>query len=196
MKNKKIARTTLIICASLTPIIALFIFVARSVYTLTHDFEFLKTSTSDYSVYLNKDPKVKYSVSLAEGDGIFPDMQITDRVVQEFLFRRSGPSEPQLIIYSTVMYNTDEAYNAELARLTSFGIDDYIGLYSVTGGPEGYNVLAMSANDMGFIYAIAPDTPDNTITYVCLQYCNNYVTCDLSSYLPVKYQLEGIDVTK
>ena len=91
-----------------------------------------------------------------------------------------------------------DKYDAEIARLQAIGIDDYKGIYTVTGEPEGYDLVAMDSDDYnGFVYAMIPEGQEgNTkITYCALVFCNYFLDLDVHKYMPDKYLLPGFDAT-
>ena len=91
-----------------------------------------------------------------------------------------------------------DKYDEEIARLQVIGIDDYEGIYTVTGEPEGYDLVAMDSDDYsGFVYAMIPEDQDgNTkITYCAIVFCNYFLDLDVHEYMPDKYLLPGFDAT-
>ena len=93
----------------------------------------------------------------------------------------------------------DEEYEAEIERLEKIGIDDYIGIYTVTGEPEGYDLVAMDSDDYsGFVYAMIPEgagDQNREIRYVVIWFCNHFLDLDIHEYIPDDYLLPGFDAT-
>ena len=56
-------------------------------------------------------------------------------------------SNSQHIAYMTVKYN-EEDYQNETDRLRQIGVEDFIGIYSVSAEPDGYDLLAMDSDEM------------------------------------------------
>ena len=47
----------------------------------------------------------------------------------------------------TVKYN-EEDYRNETDRLRQIGVENFIGIYSVSAEPDGYDLLAMDSDEM------------------------------------------------
>lgn len=123
----------------------------------------------------------------------FDDMQVMD-----FKFVYYNPWDAQYVSYLTVEYDTEEAYRNEIERLRGEKQEKYVGYYSVTGEPDGYELLAMDSDDyQGFVYAITPEANEGTttITYVEIIFCNYFLDLDIHKYVPKEYLLEGFDAT-
>ncbi|MBO4637388.1 MAG: helix-turn-helix transcriptional regulator [Clostridiales bacterium] len=121
-----------------------------------------------------------------------------DLKVTEYQYTYYNPWDPQYVVYMTLDYGT-EAYEEEIARLESIGVDDYARYYSVTGEPEGYDLVAMESDEyQGFVYAMIPegDTDNTKITYVCIWFCNYLLDLDIHKYIPDQYLLTGFDATE
>ena len=100
------------------------------------------------------------------------------------------------VVYMTLDYGG--SYDAEIARLESIGVEDYEGIYTVTGEPEGYDIVAMDSDEYcGFVYAMIPEnSAGNTkITYCAIVFCNYFLDLDVHEYIPDKYLLQGFDAT-
>ena len=134
--------------------------------------------------YLFEDPKE-----------IFP-LEIPSTVTpEEYQFVYYNPWDAQYVTYLTLQYS-DQEYEKELERLSTIGIEEYTSYYSVTGEPDGYDLVAMDSDKYsGFIYAMVPEKPNGTITYVGIQFCNYFLDLDIHDYLPDQYLLAGFDAT-
>lgn len=129
---------------------------------------------------------------------IFPKTINDDMNVIDFKFVYYNPWDAQYVSYLTVEYNTEEAYKNEVERLRGQRQEKYVGYYSVTGEPDGYDLLAMDSDSyQGFVYAITPEANGETtrITYVEIIFCNYFLDLDIHKYLPEEYLLEGFDAT-
>ena len=148
---------------------------------------------SDYQQFIGPKHLAKYLFQ--DPCEIFPQ-ELADAVVPvEFQFVYYNPWDAQYVTYLTLQYR-DEEYEKELERLSAIGIEDYTSFYSVTGEPEGYNLVAMDADKYyGFIYAMIPEKADGTITYAGIQFCNYFLDLDIQDYLPGKYLLSGFDAS-
>ncbi|MBO4241881.1 MAG: helix-turn-helix domain-containing protein [Clostridiales bacterium] len=118
--------------------------------------------------------------------------------VKEFQLTYYNPWDPQYVVYMTIDYD-EASYDTEISRLESLGIDgEYTDYYTVTGEPQGYDLVAMAASDYyGFVYAMVPEgKTDNTeITYCAIWFCNNMLDLDIHDYMPDEYLLPGFDAT-
>ncbi len=138
-----------------------------------------------------------YGITNSEMFDIWPKTITADMNVTEFQYTYYNPWDAMYVIYMTSEYDPD-AYIDEYDRLSSLGIQDYVGMYTVTGEPEGYDIISMSCDGYhGFTYAMIPeDSSDNdTITYVSIWFCNYYLELDIHKYLPDEYLLPGFDAT-
>ena len=118
--------------------------------------------------------------------------------VTEYQLTYYNPWDAQYVVYMTVEYD-DAAYEDEIGRLEDIGIDDYIGIYTVTGEPDGYDLVAMDSDEYsGFVYAMIPDDTDQgnrAITYVGIFFCNYSLDLDIHEYIPDEYLLPGFDAS-
>ncbi len=147
----------------------------------------------NYSKYIGEEADRECAGFYSDQLAVFPE-KLTGEV-REFKHVYYNPFDPQVVSYLTVKYDDDE-YNKELNRLKTVGSEDYIGYYSVTGKPNGYNMVAMDSDEYhGFCYGITPETEDNTITYVGILFCNYFLDLNINKYLPEKYLLTGFDAT-
>ena len=118
--------------------------------------------------------------------------------VTEYQLTYYNPWDAQYVVYMTVEYD-DADYEDEIGRLEDIGIDDYIGIYTVTGEPDGYDLVAMDSDEYsGFVYAMIPDDTDQgnrAITYVGIFFCNYSLDLDIHEYIPDEYLLPGFDAS-
>ena len=202
VKNKAVKRIFMIalIVATLIPIVyiaALFILIAVVIFYPFVTKPKVYTDVSQYNEYIHNQGD-QYPHCAGEWYEIFPKTVTDDMNVREFQYTYYDPWDAQYITYMTVAYS-EKAYEAEVVRLQNIGVDNYEGIYSVTGAPAGYQLLAVNTDDYhGFIYAIIPENADGNsdeITYVGIDFCNYYLDLDIHKYLPDRYLLEGFDAT-
>ena len=159
----------------------------------------MSTDPAAFTKYIHEaDPNSEYSYGNMKEFNVFP-AKLTGLNVTDYQLTYYNAWDPQYVIYLTVDYDAD-AYKAEMNRLKEIGIEeDYTYYYSVTGEPEGFDLVAMDCDEyMGFIYAMIPEgETDNTkITYVALWFCNYFYDLDnYQDYIPNKYMLPGFDAT-
>ena len=153
--------------------------------------------SSDFNKYIHngmvKDSE--YRMGTNEQFDVMPET--LDAKVTEYQLMYYNPWDPQYIVYMTLDYG--DKYDAEIARLQKIGVDDYQGIYTVTGEPEGYDLVAMDSDDyQGFVYAMIPeDSEGNTkITYCAILFCNYGLDVDVHEYMPDKYLLPGFDASQ
>jgi len=119
--------------------------------------------------------------------------------VEELSVTYYNPWDGQYVVYMTIDYD-EASYETEIERLSGFGVEEeYVNYYSVTGEPEGYDLVAMNSDEyQGFVYAMIPEgKTDNTeITYCAIWFCNFYLDLDVHEYMPDKYLLPGFDATE
>ncbi len=130
---------------------------------------------------------------------IYPETITSDMDPKDFLVVYYNPWDPQFVTDLVVDY-TPADYAKEIARLKLIGVEEeYLDYYNVTGEPEGYDIIAMDADEYyGFVYAMIPEgaAADNTeITYVGIWFCNYFMDLDPGEYLPEEHMLEGLDVS-
>ena len=80
-------------------------------------------------------------------------------------------------------------------RLKNIGVDKYEDIYSVTGEPAGYDIVAINTDEyFGFVYALIPEnSTSNEITYVGIWFCNYFLDVDVHDYMKDEYLLEGFN---
>ena len=139
--------------------------------------------------------KYGYATTNSEMFDIWPEHITSDMSVTEFQYTYYNPWDPQYVIYMTADFE-ESTYENEINRLTGLGSNEYLGIYTVTGEPEGYDIIAMYSDDYhGFTYAMMPEgASDSTqITYVSIWFCNYFLDLDVHKYIPDEYLLEGFN---
>lgn len=121
----------------------------------------------------------------------FP-MEIKGFNAEDFKYVYYNPFDEQNLIYLVADYD-DETLEKELVRLKEMGIDDYKGLYSVTGINEKYNLLTMHSSDSGFDYAMQDKGNENRIIYVGMYFCNCFYDLKYEKYIPNEYLPVGFE---
>lgn len=170
-----------------------------TVSILWADWKFSKkytyTDVENYTNYIGVNSEDEYSNKWDMDESIFPE-QITDSMnVDEFSFTYYNPWDAQYVGYLTVTYSQEE-YETELERLYQKEHDQYKGLFNVSGEPENYSILAIDSDrDFGLVYAIKPDSNGTSITYVEV-IVPGKLEMELDEYLPEKYQLKDMDMSK
>ena len=161
---------------------------------------FVNDNPEDYTRYICVGTQGQETESLCfdetEGASIFPEKLDPQWRVLDYKYVYYNPWDAQRIAYLTVLLDNEE-YAKEKERLSGAVMEDYCGIYSVTGEPKGYDLLAMDSDKYaGFTYAMIPEKENNTITYVAIDFCNYFLDLDINDYVPVEYLLEGFDATE
>ena len=123
-------------------------------------------------------------------DGIWRETITDDMQAEDYLLVYYHPWDANYLGYLTVTYDK-EAYAAEAARLLDYPSTEYLGNYGVSGFAD-YEVLAMHADDSGFVYALT-DGKD-TIIYVGMIFPGYSMDIEYEEYLPEEYLPEGLDI--
>ena len=149
-----------------------------------------------YSEYIGMDCNMEYGKPRTGQFVVFPEKITLQMYVQDFQYVYYNPWDPQYVSYLTVEYKDAEAYAKEMNRLQTIGVEDYEGLYSVTGEPDGYDLVAMDKDSYyGFVYAMVPESGEMRITYVGIFFCNYFLDLDIHDYMKEEYLLPGFDAT-
>ncbi len=149
-----------------------------------------------YAEYIGEDCHEEYGRKRTEGFDVFPESVTLQMYVQDFQYVYYNPWDPQYVSYLTVEYKDTEAYEKEMNRLREMGMETYEGIYSVTGEPEGYDLVAMDSDTYyGFVYAMVPESGEMKITYVGIRFCNYFLDLDIHKYMKEEYLLPGFDAT-
>ncbi len=155
------------------------------------------TDPAEYSWCLDEEEDGQYLIGEKYGTnggirGLFPEKTGENTEVLDFSYMHYNPFDPQIIAYITLKYS-DEDYRNELERLSELGIEEYYGVYSVTDAPDNYRFAAVRADEYGFVYAMTPVTENNTVTYACIRFCNNFLDVNVRKYIPAEYLPENFD---
>ena len=152
--------------------------------------------TADYNTYIHsREIETEYMMGKHPIFDIFPET--INEPVDEFQITYYNPWDPQYIVYMTLDYGDE--YDAEIARLEEIGVEDYEGIYTVTGEPYGYDIVAMDSDEYhGFVYAMIPEngTGNTKITYCAVVFCNYFLDVDIHDYMKDQYLLPGFDAGK
>lgn len=153
------------------------------------------TDIRKYEELIGENAKEEFRGKWGMDETILPAKITQDMNVKEFSLTYYNPWDAQFVTYLTVEYN-EKDYNEEIKRLEAKGVEKYEGYYSVTGEPNGYDIVAMDSDDyQGFVYALIPENGKNTVTYVEIIFCNYFLDLDINKYLPKEYLLSGFDAT-
>ena len=152
----------------------------------------INTDISKYNEYIGLNAKEEYQNKLSMNEEIFPQNITQTMNVLDYKMVYYNPWDAQYLSYLVVDYD-DEEYEKEVKRLNDYGIEDYIGYYSVTGF-SNYQLLAMESDSyQGFVYAITDGK--NKIIYVELIFCNYFYDIDYKKYINEEYLPDGFDAT-
>ena len=122
-------------------------------------------------------------------DEIWPE-EITDRMdVQDYFMMSYSPWDANYLGYLVVDY-AESDYVEETTCLGAYASTDYVGNYGATGFAD-YEVLAMNADDEGFVYAITDGV--SRIIYVEMIFPGYGMDIAYEEYVPEKYLPEGLD---
>ena len=200
-KHRKAVKAVKVITIVLMAIVTHYVLAAVAMFTVVYAmFTSAKievsTDSAEFNKYIHND-MVKDSEYRMGTNAQFDVMPETiDAKVTEYQLMYYNPWDPQYIVYMTLDYG--DKYDEEIARLKAIGIDDYKGIYTVTGEPEGYDLVAMDSDDyQGFVYAMIPeDSEGNTkITYCAILFCNYGLDVNVHEYMPDRYLLPGFDAS-
>lgn len=189
--------TTIVLLALVTHVILVgALVIATAGFVIGTAKKVVVNDAGQYNTYIHNGKTMASEYGMGE-DPIFDVLPETISVKpDEFQLFYYNPWDPQYIIYMTLDYG--DRYDQEIKRLEGIGIDEYEGIYTVTGEPAGYDIVAMNADGYnGFVYAMVPENSDgNTkITYVAIVFCNYILDVDVRDYLPEKYLLQGFDAS-
>lgn len=192
-KFRKFRKTLLIvgICVASTIVVYIAGFVA--VYYIAFGSARIKVSDdiSRYNDFMFDTTVEDYQHKMVEDESIFPEQITSDMNVTDYKMVYYNPFDPQYLSYLVVTYPNQESYEAEISRIEAKGIDeDYTDYYTVTGF-SSYELVAMSAQDYGFIYALTDG--DDTIIYVELEFCDWFYDLEYENYIPIEYLPDGFN---
>lgn len=140
---------------------------------------------SKYNQVIGSHAKNEYQNKWGMSEEIFPEY-VTNLNVQDFKSVYYDPWDAQYLSYLVIDYDEEE-----VNRLKSIGIDDYMGIYGVSGFNDNYELLAMETDNYhGFVYAI---TDQEKIIYVELIFCNYFYDIDYEKYISWDYLPKGFN---
>ena len=149
----------------------------------------ITTDTSKYQELIGIEAKNQYKDKWGMSEEIFPK-KIDNLNVSNFKMIYYNTLDKQYLSYLVVDYTEDE-YNKEVERLNKYGIEKYIGYYSVTGFTN-YKLLAMESDSyQGFVYAITDGK--TKIIYVEMIFCNYIMDIKYEEQIPNEYLPDGFD---
>ena len=190
--NKKRNNTWTIIGCIILAIIVRLIPVGLLIFIYVSAKVEVNTDITKYNDFIGNTAKEEYKNKWDMDETIFP-VKITNNMnVVDYKMVYFNPWDAQYISYLVVKYNPDD-YKEEVNRLNNYGINNYLGYYSVTGFSK-YHLLAMYADSYnGFVYAITDDL--DTIIYVEIIFCNYFMDLDYKKYIDNNYLPDGFDAT-
>ena len=195
---KAIKITTIVLLAIVTHYVLAIIFIVGIFYlSVVSEKIQVVTDINEYNEYIHGGPESKYQIGNYEEFDVFPETIPADAKAVEFNSAYYNPWDPQLVVYMTLDYG--DGYDEEIERLEQIGVMEYTEYYSVTGEPEGYDLVAMHSDDYhGFVYAMIPEGLENNtkITYVGIIFCNYFLDLDIHDYMKEEYLLPGFDATQ
>ena len=149
------------------------------------------TDISKYTEVIGPKAKKEYANKWMDDKKVFPKT-VDNLNVEDFKMVYYNPWDAQYLSYLVVDYD-EEAYAEEIKRLKKLGIDDYKGIYEVTGFTN-YELVAMDSDAYnGFIYALTDG--ESKIIYVEIIFCNYVMDLDYTKYIDTKYLPDGFDAT-
>jgi len=150
------------------------------------------TDVTEYNRYmLGEEADEQFQSKWGMDETIFPEAIAEDMQVTDYKMVYYNPWDAQYLSYLVVQYEEAD-YENEVSRLQEYQSTNYLGNYGVTGFQEGYELLAMYADDyQGFVYALTDS--EDTIIYVELIFCNYFYDLDYESYIPREYLPTGFD---
>lgn len=154
----------------------------------------IDTDPVHYSQYFGEKAEEAYRSKWGMDETIMPPALTDSMQVQDFKMIYYNDWDAQYVSYLTVTYSPAD-YQKECERLASCGIDEYKGIYGVTGF-DGGDPLAIEADAyQGFVYAINTPEKENTITYCELIFCNYFLDVNYTEEVPAAYLPNGFDAT-
>ena len=149
------------------------------------------TDVSKYTEVIGDKAKDEYSHKWIVDKNVFPK-SVDNLTVEDFKMVYYDPWDANYLGYLVVEYD-EEGYDKEIERLNKVGIDDYKGIFGVTGFTN-YELVAMESDIYnGFVYAITDG--ESEIIYVEIIFCNYVMDIDYNEYIAAKYLPDGFDAT-
>ena len=200
-KHRKAVKAVKVITIVVMAIVTHYVVAAFALFAVVYSWYTtakieVSTDASEFNKYIHngQDKDSEYSMGTNPLFDVMPEK--IDADVTEYQLTYYNPWDGQYVVYMTLDYG--DKYDAEITRLKAIGIDDYKGIYMVTGEPEGYDLVAMDSDDYnGFVYAMVPENSQGStkITYCAIVFCNYFLDLDVHKYMPDKYLLPGFDAT-
>ena len=190
-ENKKIR--TVIIC-----IIAILVFLGCAYAGIIAFISYKQRSTvmiskdvSEYELY-KSGPNAMEHFKDNLNEGIWPDKIDSSYNVKNYFMMYYCPFDPNYLGWMNIEFS-DEDYKNEVERLTLISSDDYIGVYNAEGFND-YKVLAIKADNNGFVYAISKEA--NNIIYVEVEFPGYAIDIDYDKYIPLEYLPNNVQIKK
>lgn len=149
----------------------------------------INTDITKYNEYIGKTAKEEYKNKMGMDESIFPQTITNNMNIIDYKMVYYDPWDAQYLSYLVVSYN-EKDYQNEIKRLKEYESTKYKDYYSVTGFDK-YKLVAIYADDYGFIYAITDNK--NKIIYVELIFCNYYYDLDYEKYINNDYLPNGFN---
>ncbi|MDY6338978.1 MAG: helix-turn-helix domain-containing protein [Saccharofermentans sp.] len=198
-KHRKAVKAVKVITIVLMAIVTHYVVVAFAFFAVVYSWYTtakieVSTDASEFNKYIHngEDKDSEYRMGTNPLFDVMPEKIEAD--VTEYQLTYYNPWDAQYVVYMTLDYG--DKYDEEIARLQAIGIDDYKGIYTVTGEPEGYDLVAMDSDEYnGFVYAMIPENPggNTKITYCAIIFCNYFLDLDVHEYMKEEYLLPGFD---
>ncbi|SFU69253.1 hypothetical protein [Butyrivibrio sp. M55] len=151
----------------------------------------ISKDVSEYELYKSGPSAVDhFNDNLNEG--IWPDRINSSYNVKDFFMMYYCPFDPNYLGYMNIEF-TDEDFKKEVERLSLISSDDYIGVYNAEGFND-YDVLAIKADNNGFVYAISKEA--NNIVYVEIKFPGYAMDINYEKYIPLEYLPNNIQIKK
>jgi len=142
------------------------------------------TDISNYSEYLGSEGK--------HPNDIFPNKIPDSAEVEDFTYYYYNPFDPNYVAYLVYTCN-DEDYTKEIERLSKLNSSEDYLIYGATG--FNYPVIAVDANEEGYIYALA-DKENKKLIYVGINFCNHFTDINYKKIIDEKYLPINFDAKK
>ena len=189
-KVKNVFKIIAIACGGILVNTLMFLPIVLFLILGIEDQEVIK-DTSRYESVIGIKAEGEYESKWGVSEEIFPS-SIKDLDVEDFKMVYYDPWDKQFLSYLVVNYD-EENYNKEVERLNKYGIENYKGIYGVTGFTK-YKLLAMESDEYhGFVYAITDG--ESKIIYVEIIFCNYYMDINYKKEIPNEYLPDGFDAT-
>lgn len=208
---KSVKKKVVIAIAAISIIIAVIIavpIIIGAVYLIANTVSTkieVDTNIENYSRYFGQSAEENYSYKHGMDDSIFPE-KITNSVeIRDFKMVYYEPWEAEYLSYLVAQYDSD-AYVKEIERLRNYSLSDYnqpipyqdsaeyVGIYGAQGFDEKYDLLAMNAEDGGFVYALTDGNSE--IIYVETIFSSWHYHMDYWEYIDSEYLPIGFDATE